>query len=154
MRVYFTTNVETSREIFQSGWRDLHAEFGMRGVYFATTQLDANEGFDGMVTLCLDVPPQVMDEYEVTDEVQRQSGYGLALIPATTLNQIGKPQVYDHFYTGCTRRDLVQSARQWEGAGRHKPAKSIRDAIEFFDSIGWLTPVKLRESGKELGDHE
>jgi hypothetical protein len=54
------------------------------GIIFGLTrQLDANDGFDGDVTLCLDVPEEVFEQYDVTDSVQEESGYRLALFPLT-----------------------------------------------------------------------
>jgi hypothetical protein len=164
MRVYWTTTVARTEAIFRDGFTDLYEEFGREGVYFATQQLDALDGFDGDVTLCLDLPPEVFDEYDLTDDLQRESGYRVALIPATVLNGLGKPQVYDHEYAGCSRRDLVRGAKSWEaddddaaegedwnGGGRadayQQHAQELRHAVEFFDRIGWLTPLKLKEEG-------
>ena len=42
-----------------------------------------------------------------------------------------------------------EAARSAEAARR--PARGMRDAIAFFDRIGWLTPLRLRE-GKAKGE--
>jgi hypothetical protein len=68
------------------------------------------------------------------------------------LNRIGKPQVYDHFYAGLSRRELLRSAEEWENSGdvaSYQHAQEMRGAIAFFDRIGWLTPLKVREGKAE-----
>jgi hypothetical protein len=110
------------------------------------------------VTLCLDVPESVFAEHDVTDEIQKEMGYHLALIPAAELNRLGAPRVYDHFYAGSSRRELVQASRMWqegteewkqEDEAQRQHAQEMRDAIAFFDRIGWLTPVKLQEEAEQ-----
>jgi hypothetical protein len=94
--------------------------------------------------------------------------YRYAVIPAARLNEIGKPQVYDHEYAGSSRRVLLQAAEGWEGhadeiekaaaekdwekraAQVRRNAKRLRDAIAFLDRIGWLTPVKLQEEAAKV----
>jgi hypothetical protein len=155
MRCFFTTSLERTEAIFRDGWTDLYDQsslFGWRGVYFATIQLDANDGFDGDVTLCLNVPEEDFADHETTDTLMEKSGYRMALIPAQVLNRIGKPQVYDHTYAGAPRRLLVRRAEQLEETGvvsHFRHAQQMREAIALFDRIGWLTPLKLREQGVE-----
>jgi hypothetical protein len=172
MRCYFTTTVAKTEAIWREGWIDLYAEFGLEGVYFSTIPLDVNDGFEGDVTLCLDVLDDAFDQYDVTDELQKANGYRLFLVPAKTLNQIGHPKVYDHEYAGCSRRELLQSSRRWEAAAdepgaepwkgesteaetlrrvaaMRQHASEMRHAIEFFDRIGWLTPLNLQQQGNQ-----
>ena len=121
MRAYLTTDVETTKLIFRDGFTDFHQFVAHKvdgsgivellGVYFATRQLDANDGFDGPVTLCLDIPEELFKKVETTDPLQEASGYRMAIIPAAELNLLGKPQVYDHFYAGLLRRDLVRGGQ-------------------------------------------
>jgi hypothetical protein len=149
--VYYTTTVERTCQIFQDGWADWYEEFGMSGVYLATHPLDVNDGLEGDATLCLDVPDALFQQYDVTDELQKASGYRLALVPAAELNRLGKPQVYDHFYAGCSRRELVKEIETWEADGSvssYQFANEMREAMTFFDRIGWLTPLKLREEAQ------
>jgi hypothetical protein len=151
-RAYLTTTVPGADAVFRDGFTDLYEEFGRRGVYLATVPLGANDGFDGDVTLCLDVPPDVFQRHDVTDELQEASGYRLALVPADVLNRLGRPQVYDHTFAGASRRELVQSIRTWEEGGpkdegTRRHVQAMRDAMAFFDRIGWLTPLKQREEG-------
>jgi hypothetical protein len=159
MRVYVTVTVPQTEAIFQSGWADLYTfehEPHPRGVYVSTQPLGANDGFLGEVTLCLDVPEEVFAEYDCTDEVNLNDGYRMAFIPAAALNAIGRPQVYDHRFAGISRRQLLQSIRQWEEAGPeyHPSAEDLRRAFDFFDRIGWLTPLKVQEEGEGLwSDH-
>jgi hypothetical protein len=72
---------------------------------------------------------------------------GWAIIPAEVLNRHGRPQLYDHEYADSSRRALLQAVDGWEKAGRPHHAAGMRAAIAFFDRIGWLTPVRLREEG-------
>jgi hypothetical protein len=148
MRTYLTTTVAQAEAIFREGWADTHEEFGRNGVYLSTVPLDANDGFDGNVTLCLEVPDDTFGEYEVTDELQAQAGYRLGLVPAAALNQLEAPKVYDHAYAGSSRKEMLDAIRAWESANSksaHANAQEMRDAIDFFDRIGWLTPIKLQE---------
>jgi hypothetical protein len=153
MRVYFTTTVARAEAIFRDGFTDL-----LEGVWFADRQLDINDGFEGDVTLCVDVADDLFRQYEWTDH---RLGYRHALIPAEVLNRLDKPQIYDHFYAGISRRDLVHSIRTWEGYGQRETwsdegakaaegslrhGRGMRDALEFFDRIGWLKPLKLHEA--------
>ncbi len=146
MRVYFTTTVATAEAILLERFTDLYeGEFGKKGVYFADKQLDTNDGFEGDVTLCLDVPDAVMQQYDVTNT---NVSYRLALIPAEVLNQLSPPQIYDHFYAGASRREILQSIQKWEQSpdeSSQRHAQEMREAIKFFDRVAWLTPLKLKE---------
>jgi hypothetical protein len=148
MRAYFTTTAARTRAILRHGFVDLYEQWGRRGVYFATRPLRINEGFKGNVTLCLEIPDRLLEEHDVTDTLIEQCGYRLALVPAAALNRLGKPQVYDHAYASCSRRDLVRICKAIEETGSdsaQKHARQMRDAIAFFDEIGWLTPIQLQE---------
>jgi hypothetical protein len=112
--------------------------------------LDADDGVIGQVTLCLDIPEEEFSNYDVTDPLTEKSGYRIALIPAEVLNRLGKPQVYDHTFAGLSRRRLVRAAQTWESRGHYQHAQRMREAIAFFDKIGWLTPLKLREQPEEV----
>ncbi len=90
--------------------------------------------------LCLDVPDDAFDEHEV--------GEREFLVPADVLNSLGKPSVYDHEYAGSSRRELLQAAEFWEETGgvqSFQHGDGMRSAIQFFDEIGWLTPLRLEE---------
>jgi hypothetical protein len=98
------------------------------------------------------VPEELFDRFDVTDELQHRSGYRLALIPAEELNRLGKPQVYNHDYADCSRRDLVKAIERWEADGSVRSdqrANEMREAMAFFDSIGWLTPLRPREEPQD-----
>src|SRR5262245_12733337 len=148
MRVYWTTTETTAKNVLLDGFTDLYSEPGLRGVYVATCPLDANDGFAGEVVLCLDIPAGVFAGHDV----QKKSGYRLALIAVVELNGLGRPEVYDHLYAGCSRRDLLHFARSWESEGGDDlKAREIRRDIAFFDAVGWLTPVRLREEAGGQG---
>jgi hypothetical protein len=152
MRVYFTTMVPTVEAIFHNGFSDLYEQFGRHGVYFSTVQLCVLDGYDGNVTLCLEVPDDVMAEYDVTDALQERSGYRLALIPAAVLNRLGRPQVYDHVYAGCSRSEVLRVIRareQDDSPASQARAAEMRQAMAFFDRIGWLTPLCLSEESRQ-----
>ena len=144
MRAFFTTTIRRADDIFQGGFTNLYKCGGVEGVYFADRQRGAADGFLGEVTLCLDVPDEVFSRWEWFEHEQ---GYRLSLIPADVLNQLGKPQVYDHDLAGISRRDMVQAIKRWEQRGDWEPAQRLREAMEFFDRIGWLTTVKIQEQG-------
>src|SRR5262249_36644408 len=115
--------------------------------------LDANDGFTGAVVLCLEIPDAVLAQYDVSDELQASSGYRLALIPAATLNELGKPQVYDHSYASLSRVELVRAIRKWSAGERRESipdhVKEMREAVAFLDEMGWLAPLRVREESKE-----
>jgi hypothetical protein len=147
MRTYLVTDVPTARAVFANGWHDTHCEFGREGVCLSTVPLDARDGFDGDVTLCLDVPEDLFDRFDLTDEVQEASGYRLALVPAVELNKLGKPLVYDHTFAGSSRRELCRSIETWEQSPQsNRHADGMKEAVRFFDEIGWRTPLKLKEA--------
>jgi hypothetical protein len=154
MRVYLTTTVATADAIFRDGWTNLHEDCGKVGVHLADAQLGPNDGFCGPLTLCLDVPEDMFRRYEVEEA---GLGYRYAIVPAEALNGLGvKPQVYDHEYAGESRRDFLQAIRAWDRAGKRqgdleirKHVQQMRDAFDFFDRIGWLTPVKLSEQAQQ-----
>jgi hypothetical protein len=144
MRVFLTTSVDTTKQIWRDGWWDIHEEFGMSGVCLADAQLDANDGFLGDVTVCIDVPEGVFAQYEIDDPIHN---YREAIVPADVLNGLDKPKVYDHEYAGSSRRQLLKAAEHWEAGDvrSHQHANEMREAIRFFDEIGWLTPLKIQE---------
>jgi hypothetical protein len=151
LRAFYRTDFEETRAIWRDGWADRYEEFGREGIYLATRPLDANDGFEGAVVLCLDVPQELFNHFDLTDELQKASGYRIALIPAAALNRLGKPQVYDYSYAGCSRRDLVKSIQAAESAdgsnvATYQHANNMCEAMAFLDSIGWLTPLRLKEN--------
>jgi hypothetical protein len=141
--------VERAETIVREGFENLCEEFGWTGVCFATTPLGANDGFQVDVTLCLDIPDEIFEQYECTDELQAASGYRLALIPAAVLNRHGPVQIYDHEYAGLSRREMLIAIRSWEEVSAdHPKAREMRRALQFFDRIGWLTPLKPKEQSE------
>jgi hypothetical protein len=148
MRVYVTTTVENAKRVLCEGFRDVYEEFGRDGVWLGDIQRGSGAGFDGDVTLCMEVPENQFEQYEASEPSR---GCREALIPADVLNRLCKPLIYDHSYAGCTRRELVKTAEslEQEGDADDPNVNAIRAAIEFFDEIGWLTPVKLQEQASE-----
>jgi hypothetical protein len=147
MRVFLTTTIATADRVCRDGFTNMHQLSDVEGVYLADAQLDANDGFEGPVTLCLDVPDDVFQKYEWVED---GLGYRHAVIPAEVLNRLPRPQVYDHLFAGCSRRQMVQAIRRREHAGSvgYPSVQDMRDAMAFFDRIGWLTPVRLSEGGE------
>jgi hypothetical protein len=133
-------------------------------------------GPEGDTVLCAEVPEEIFQELEAqvstwsltAEEFERcrqNPGWepegmeyqrmGYAVIPAATLNQHGRPRLFDHDYLGeGDRRYLVRAAEAWESAAGYEPdyapkAKELRDAIAFLDQVGWQTPLRLREPAPE-----
>jgi hypothetical protein len=146
MRAFFTTTVRRADEIFRFGFTNLYEFGGINGVCFTDRQLDARDGFTGEVTICLEIPDDVFSRWEWVEDGEGL-GFRLSLIPADVLKQLGKPQIYDDEFAGISRRDMVQAIKRWEQQGDWQPAQQLREAMEFFDRIGWLTPVKIQEQG-------
>jgi hypothetical protein len=148
MRCYLTTTAAECKAIWKDGYRDFHAFVGMKGVWWASCQLNASDGFDGPAVLCLEIPEDVFARYECAGFILGHCR--TSIIPAGVLNGIGKPQVYDYMHiAGMSRRDLVHIIRRREEAGTadsDSMVQMLREAIDFFDTIGWLTPLKVREA--------
>jgi hypothetical protein len=167
MRVYIRVPAAVALELIEDGFRDMHHDQGEVGVWCYGRPPDGIEGPEGDTVLCGEVPEEVFREREAQestqsltkDEAKRMYAggpepegleyqrMGYAIIPAEVLIRHGKPRVYDHDYAGSSRRELVQAIRVWE-ADRPEGlshAQEMRSAVEFFDRIGWLTPLKLRE---------
>lgn len=148
MRVYFTTTYEITKRIFEQGFWDMHTdEADRKGVWFAAEPLGANDGFEGDVVLCTEVPDDTFAKYKVDDPAHSWLD---ALIPASVLNEIGKPQVYDHPFAGMGRGELLKAEKLREEEGSvdsFLDADKFRAASKFFDEIGWQTPLILREQG-------
>jgi hypothetical protein len=151
-------------------WCDDHPRGGIRAAAGTGVMIG---GPEGDTVLCLDVPEELFREREAQESTRpltaaesaaiRAGGagpdnleyqrMGYAIIPAADLNRIGRPQVYDHEYAGNSRQELLTAIRSWEQAaqaeadpsGINEHIRGMREAIEFFDSIGWLTPLRLRE---------
>jgi hypothetical protein len=144
-RFFHTTDIPTAEKILFEGFFDQYKFGSMEGVWFADCPLAAYDGFDGDVILCLDISEDDYKRYEWVEE-PRDPGYRKSLLPAAFLNTLDKPQIYDHLYAGSSRRELLQAIRKWEEAGGNDELLGgMRAAFGFFDRIGWLTPVNLRE---------
>ena len=84
---------------------------------------------------------------------------GYAVIPADELNRHGRPQVYSHEYAGFSRQKCLQLIQHWEQAEssgdadadetRRRLVQQMRDAMDFFDRIGWQAPLCLHEEAPE-----
>jgi hypothetical protein len=121
--------------------------------------------FEGPGMLCLEVPDELFRRFNVIN-VRRTKALngpafippakldglafiplarleGLAFIPAAELNRLDSPpQLYDYWYAGISRHDLVRNIREWgEGPARD----TLRAALQFLDRVGWTTPLRLRE---------
>jgi hypothetical protein len=146
LRVFIGTSLDRWDAIASSGFTDLHKRSGRRGVLCASRQLDqrAGEEFDFPLTLILNVPEDVFDQFEQC----RDTDYRLAIVPAAVLNRFGRPLVYDAFCAGSSRAEILRILRLYEENPHplgEPGAREMRDAIAFFDRIGWSTPLKLHE---------
>ena len=169
MLVYVATTFSRAKAIFQAGFTDLIEIDGLYGVSVAFEALDSN--FRGEVTVCLDVPVDLFEQYlRQTKAVQAERSYPFAIIPAEVLNRLGRPQLYDHFYAGVARVELLRSIREcdmegieadeWgpdeqreerdalglrDAEGSRGEAQEMRHAVEFLDQInGWRIPLAAR----------
>jgi hypothetical protein len=135
-------------------------------------------GTNGDTVLCLDVPEELFRKFEVSEGTRQLTDdeakhyyatgempeylecrtMGYAIIPAAELNQHGKPKVFDQKFSGSTRHEMLKAIRAWEEAqaategsteGCVRHIQAMRDAVEFFDAIGWQTPLSLRESAPD-----
>lgn len=173
MRVYITTSIHdvtivvtssasAAREALAAPFAD-NAEFGeARGVWVGREPLDANDGFEGDLTLAVDLPDEVFAECECIEtdsETGEEWRTGRALVPAAVLNQYGPARIYDHELAGHSRRVLLSLARiSTNGADEaerrgdktaaemnRRYASAVQETITFFDQIGWLTPLRVQE---------
>jgi hypothetical protein len=149
MRVYLTTTADRALDCLRAGFTDLDEEDGRTGVYLASRPLGADDGFPGDVTLCVDLIEPVF----VRHAVGRGAPYLLSLVPATELCHVGQPRVWDHFYVGLSRRDLLESAALWESGDGLPDGRghggALRAAVRFLDEAGWATPLK-RKAGRPV----
>jgi len=62
------------------------------------------------------------------------------------LNGLGPPSVYNHLlFGGWSRREMIEAIRSQVADG-YSSADDMRAAIRLFDRIGWLAPLKQRDS--------
>jgi hypothetical protein len=64
------------------------------------------------------------------------------------LNRYGRPQLYARDYTGFSRREMLGWIEHFAGAEdevSRQEARAMRDAPEFFDRVGRLTPLRARD---------
>ncbi len=95
MTLYHTTY--EAKAILDQGFRDgkgtyLTDDCEFRGVWLADRPLDVNEGADGDGILVLDIPEEVIAEYEWIEEGKR---YREFLVPAEIVNRYGPPRIYE-----------------------------------------------------------
>jgi hypothetical protein len=129
MRVYFTTTEAGACAILTNGLT-------------APTWLADGEdgaGIEGNVVLCLDMAD--FARYE-----QAHGTLRVAFVPADVLNRLGPPSVYNHLlFSGWSRREMIAAIRSQVADG-YSSADDMRAAIRLFDRIGWLAPLKQRDS--------
>ncbi len=187
MRVYIRMNEKNALKALAEGFWDMGSDecFGS-GVWCDDRPRGGGRaaagrgvmigGPEGNVTLCVDVPEEAFRELEAQEatrplteeesdrfddgtepeglEYQRM---GYAVIPAATLNRFGRPQVWDHDYSGDSRVELVVGIRRWEASrefqagevGVRHHVQCLRDAMAFLDAVGWQAPLSLREEAPE-----
>jgi hypothetical protein len=164
MRVFVTVPDATADTILLDGWTDRDSLRGVNGVHLSDCPLDYRHGFFDAVVLYQEVPEDMFERHERVDEKPPEQKYvpGIpflpldeppgpyryAIIPAAVLNQIGKPQLFDHEYARCSRKEVLEAIRDWDGR-THPQAlalvRSMRDSLEFLDRHGWRTPLRVQE---------
>jgi hypothetical protein len=104
MKIYHRTN--HAREIFADGFVDGQGTYLTEnihtGVWFSDVPLDDNEGASGDTVLSLDIPEQVLAEYEWAEEGK---GYREFLLPASVANHYGPLTTVD---------DVDSVIKQWQ----------------------------------------
>jgi hypothetical protein len=152
MRVFVTTTVQIARETLKNGFTGRYSLGEHSGVYVGERVLDIKDGFDGQVTLCVNIPVGVFnchEEIEGEPDSSHEIRTGRALIPAAVLNQFDPPQLYDHEYAGLSRRELLQAIDR-APFGEPSPRKAMKEAFDFFEEVGWMAPVRLQEEQAEM----
>jgi hypothetical protein len=144
VRGYVTVTARQAGRILEHGWEDIHGA----GVFVCAAPLGPEDGVGGEVRLCLDLPKEDWELYDVTS-LGFLTGERLAHVPAGVLNRLGPPRLYDHrLFNGYSRRALVQLMRRREAAGPdgYPGLQDMRDAMRLFDLVGWRSAVRLREN--------
>jgi hypothetical protein len=180
---------EKALRVLERGFWDMHIDEGQTGVWCEDRPRDGVRaapgvgvimgGPDGNTVLCTDIPDEVFTEREVsegtrglTEEEMKQLDAGIepegmeyqhmgyAIIPAEILNQFGRPQLWDHNYSGGSREQLLDAISALEQSLTQKDIKEndedvrrhvseMRAGIEFLDRVGWQKPLSLRETAPE-----
>ena len=60
------------------------------GVWLSDCSLDENEGHAGDTTLCIEIPDDVVEQYEW---IEKAKGYRQFLVPAVVVNHFGPPTI-------------------------------------------------------------
>lgn len=119
------------------------------GVWLSDQPLDCNEGATGDTVLVLDIPEEVLLEYDVVeDEEETEDGtwvpcadkpYREFLAPAEVVNRYGPPRVHDHDWAGSTVETIRRVADSHEQLGRKELADRLRHiTIPFLERHGLL----------------
>jgi hypothetical protein len=153
MRVYLNADYKTALRMIEVGiCKQDERSAGLQGlepvgVRVADRRIDINECTPGEVILCMEVPAELFSKTEIIDEMQ---GYRESFIPWKDLDELERPKVYDCVFgfeapEHVSRAELVKAKKLWEDEGHPEHAKTIDNAIKFFDEIGWQTPLALRD---------
>jgi hypothetical protein len=160
MLVYHTTSSEDAMYIWKNGFLDsdnLHESECLVGVWLASRPLAVNDGYEGNTVFSVYLPEKVFSRYEWTED---EGGYRWAVVPADEVNDHGLTRIHDHELAGFSRRELLLSAKLLEASaenetdpeaseGRLKSAANIREAMRFFDEVGWRTISTIAEHDRE-----
>jgi hypothetical protein len=135
MRSYFTATVAVAVAILHEGFTDFYEFAGMAGAWLINRALGANEGFEGPVTLCPDVPDEEFRRYEAVED-GGGPGYRMALVPAAALNRLGRPAVYDHAFAGRSRRESLRAHGDEQGRRRRGRRTATGRSVGFHWRTG------------------
>jgi hypothetical protein len=96
MIVYHRTSATAAQQILNHGFRDGVGKYltdqEWSGVWFSDVPLDANEGAEGDILLQVQVPEDVITDYEWIEEEKPHREF---LIPARLINEQGNVCVVD-----------------------------------------------------------
>jgi hypothetical protein len=125
--------------ILRDGFRDATGTYltsdTHTGVWFSDVPLDENEGADGDTVLALDIPDDMLAEYEWIEE---EKAYREFLCPATLVNRFGPPKIHEDDWQGQTEATLFGLIATMEELGALKKAERIREKLPFLKKHGLL----------------
>jgi hypothetical protein len=136
MKVYHRTTETAADAILTTGFKDGTGRYGITqkhsGVWVSDCPLDANEGANGDVVLTMNIPAKVFARFEWVEEGK---SYRESLIPASTLNQYGRPSIHEYDWGGCTEEEILETIAFQEREGTPwtlKRAKQLREEVLPF----------------------
>ena len=109
------------------------------GVWLSNEPLDGNEGAKGDTVLAIEIPEDLLAEYEWVEEGKP---YREFMVPAEIVNRYGPPRIHDHDWAGHSRKDILGAATaeaQCEAdQGKHEADRLRETVLPFLERHGLL----------------